>query len=885
MSEFSNYLRKFNAVKGGSWTHTRIGDKSLNIFGGTYNIPDDKYEEFMEMYFNWVFVAGNDEYMTEKQRDIGPIYIDLDFRYDTAITSRQHTKDHNIDIVMRYMDCVKELIDIDDTPIDVYIMEKDEVNCLENKTKDGIHILINLNMEVELRIELRKRVILNNLEDILNLPLTNDFQDVLDEGITKCFVNTQMIGSKKPAHQPYKVVQHLIVKLEGEYFEYEDKTKSFKLQEHLFNLSTRYADRPFFPAKKGELEKAKLNHNPQSTTKTEIKEAGTNNTTNVLPEVNSNDKILIKVINALPIDCINDYNIWIRLGIILLNENYSVEDWFEVSKRGGDVHDRSLERCNTHWKSFNINRNIKIKSASLWKLLKLKNPEQFWILMEQRSDFWNLITLINHNDIANYFYNINPDSYLWNENIGWYSLLSSNIWKHYDKSQPSGLKRHISDTMQNLTKDYKIVELNTYEKKAKAIPISEKNAQADLLEEHKNKMKIISKAYTMFGSSDFTNGVISYLPSYYEDEKLEEKMDMNRYIFAFENGLHDLKTCQFRDIKPDDFVSTTTGYCFPINDKKETIKNPAIRTELNNFMKGLFECDTTSKYLLYILASCLYGGNRFEEFYGFTGSGGNGKGVIADLLKMVFGNYYISVDNTLFTKPLERKDQPIPALVESRCKRMMMTTEPESDDKLQGGIIKKISGGDVIEARTLHSKHIVKYVPQFKVILQMNNIPKITKIDGGIQRRMRIINFPFKFVSQTKLDEEHDENMRLGDPDVKEIKCKSEAWRNEFIIMLTEIWEEIKDFKELPMPSTVNESTSNYMNDNNPLKCWLDQFFVKTKNTKDFIGSTDLKTYYMNDTGKDINDKSFKELMEFNGFKHKRNSDGAGFINIQRITK
>ncbi len=587
------------------------------------------------------------------------------------------------------------------------------------------------------------------------------------------------------------------------------------------------------------------------------------------------NKILIKVVNSLTIDCINSYDIWLRIGMIFYNEKYTVEDWAEISKRGKNP--ATLEECKEKWKTFNTHKQArKIMGASLWKLLKNKNPTQFWILMEERQDFWNLISLINHNDIANYFYNINPDAYLWNENIGWYSLMPSNIWKHYDKGQPSGIKRHISDTMQNLTKDFKTVELAMYEKKAKKIPIGEKTAHSELLKDHKEKMKVILRAYTMFGSSDFTNGVISYLPSYYEDEKLEEKMDMNRYIFAFDNGLFDLKTCAFREITPQDYVSTTTGYDYP------TVKNATARKEINTFLKNLFECNSTTIYLLYVLASFLYGGNRFEEFYGFTGSGGNGKGVIADLLKLVFGNYYISVDNTLFTKPLERKDQPIPALVEARCKRIMMTTEPESDDKLQGGIIKKISGGDIIEARTLHSKHIVKYVPQFKVILQMNDIPKITKIDGGIQRRMRIIKFPFKFVSETKLKDEGGEDMRLGDPDVKEIKCKSVEWRNEFLIILTEIWAVIKDFKELKMPETVKESTGSYMNENNPLKDWLDEYFIKTKNDKDTLTQKELKEFYASDTGKEITDRSFKNLMEFNGFKYKRMTAGANFCFIQR---
>jgi phage/plasmid-associated DNA primase len=147
---------------------------------------------------------------------------------------------------------------------------------------------------------------------------------------------------------------------------------------------------------------------------------------------------------------------------------------------------------------------------------------------------------------------------------------------------------------------------------------------------------------------------------------------------------------------------------------------------------------------------------------------------------------------------------------------------------------------------------------------------------------MRIIKFPFKFVSETKLKDEGGEDMRLGDPDVKEIKCKSIEWRNEFLIILTEIWADIKDVKELKMPETVKESTGSYMNENNPLKDWLDEYFIKTKDDKDTMTQKELKEFYASDTGKDITDRSFKNLMEFNGFKYKRKEIGAGFCFIQR---
>jgi len=592
-------------------------------------------------------------------------------------------------------------------------------------------------------------------------------------------------------------------------------------------------------------------------------------TTTTTEPRNEGDDVLVKVIEQLPVKYLDNYADWIKIGMVLHNEKYSCEQWVAVSRRSSGFEEGG---CEKHWATFAKSKGKKVMGATLWKLLKESNPTAFWSLMEFRQDFWTIIALLNHKDIAKYFYNINPDAYLWEETMGWYSLTKTNVWKHYDKSQPSGLKRHIADTMQDLAMDTKKAELATYQKKSATITDQEK--QKELLKAHAQKIKQIHDAYKIFGSSDFCNGVISFLPSFFEKEDLTATMDMNRYIFAFTDGCFDLNTCTFRMISPQDYISTTTGYPYP----KKT--NAPIRTAVKKFLYGLFENADDEAYLCKVLASCLFGGNRWEEFYGFTGSGGNGKGVIADLLKTAFGDYYLSVDNTLFTKPLERKDQPIPALVEARCKRIMMTTEPESDDKLQGGLIKKISGGDIIEARTLHSKHIVKYVPQFKVILQMNNIPKMSKIDGGIERRMRIINFPFKFVSAEKMTDAHH---RLGDPDVKEKHCKSDEWRDEFILLMTEIYKTIKDLKALTPPRSVAEATGEYMDDNNPLKVWLNKYYTLTRQDTDQINATELKRQYMEDNHiEKFGDSAFKNLLGFNNIKWKHTNVGNFYLGLKR---
>ena len=66
-SSFTNYLKQFSVGKGAPFTHTRIGDKELGVFGGLYNIPDDRLDEFYEKYVEFIIKGGGQEYLTEKQ--------------------------------------------------------------------------------------------------------------------------------------------------------------------------------------------------------------------------------------------------------------------------------------------------------------------------------------------------------------------------------------------------------------------------------------------------------------------------------------------------------------------------------------------------------------------------------------------------------------------------------------------------------------------------------------------------------------------------------------------------------------------------------------------------------------------------------------------------
>ena len=116
-------------------THTRIGSTKMGVYGGSYHIPDGAKDEFYRHYHSLVISRKKPEYLTEKQlSDTGPIAIDMDFRYEPEIKSRQHTKDHIVDILERYFANLQTMLKINgEESIDVFVFEKQNVPKIRNQ--------------------------------------------------------------------------------------------------------------------------------------------------------------------------------------------------------------------------------------------------------------------------------------------------------------------------------------------------------------------------------------------------------------------------------------------------------------------------------------------------------------------------------------------------------------------------------------------------------------------------------------------------------------------------------------------------------------------------------------------------------------------------------
>lgn len=790
-SGLDNYLRSHNAVKGEGFTHTRIGDNSLSIYGGSYKINDSEWKGFMDIYYQHVFEKGNMEYLTEKQLvENGPVLIDIDFRYDTGITTKQHSKEHIIDAVMLYAEKIKQLLDITDgSRIEVFIMEKPDLNQLENKTKDGIHILIGVQMHKALQVILRKKV-LAELKDIWDdLPVKNDWEDILDEAVTKGFANWQMYGSRKPAHQAYMIKYHFELIYNKNDVEIEEfPLNKFSTEKNMYKLSARYTDNPAFPLKAGiqsEFEAAKLTLNKGTSGKKpdgvkhkiKLKNSGpgSNTKTSAYADIENEvmlDNMLENMFEDIgPIDYRlketheytmslpssyygpGSYTKWIKVGMALHNTKHDLFlTWLKFSCRencrdtlkgvNGKFDWRQVNELYETWNKFSFNTDgLTYRSIMYWS--KNDARDKYDSIRTETIDFFisQTIQTATEFDLASVLFNMYKDRFVCTsiKNKTWYEYINHR-WHEIDSGNT--LRLSISKEMHEIYFDKTCETTNKAHSlgdpgdpnREKLMKVSQKITDiCTMLKKTQSKQNIMREACELFYDKDFIS-----------------KLDRNPYLLCFNNGVVDFKQKIHRKGQPDDFISKCTNIDYiPYNPLKYSI----IVNELNEFMQQLFPVKELETYMWEHLSSCLIGINTNQTFHVYKGSGRNGKSALTSLMSKSMGTYKGTVPITLITAKRNSIGATSSEVAQLDGVRYAVMQEPTKGDKINEGAMKELTGGtDPIQARALF-KDTITFIPQFKLVVCTNTDFENTSNDDGTWRRMRYIDFMSKFLEKPYEDE------------------------------------------------------------------------------------------------------------------------------------
>ncbi|KAJ3237970.1 hypothetical protein HDU81_008578 [Chytriomyces hyalinus] len=203
-------------------------------------------------------------------------------------------------------------------------------------------------------------------------------------------------------------------------------------------------------------------------------------------------------------------------------------------------------------------------------------------------------------------------------------------------------------------------------------------------------------------ADDFTRNDPSFL----------NKLDTKKDLLAFTDGVYDLSKGEFRAAAPDDYITLCTGYPFP----REA--DPEIQSKIMSVFESILPSHTEVSYILKFLASALNGYNREDIFTIWTGTGRNGKGVVADLVAAAIGvesGYFHTIRAALLTSDPPNANSPVPEILSLIGKRLVMGSESEKGSSIKSGMLKLLTGNDRLSGRPLYANKEISFKPQHTI--------------------------------------------------------------------------------------------------------------------------------------------------------------------------
>jgi P4 family phage/plasmid primase-like protien len=395
-------------------------------------------------------------------------------------------------------------------------------------------------------------------------------------------------------------------------------------------------------------------------------------------------------------------------------------------------------------------------------------------------------------------------------------------------------------------------------------------------EDNKDECKMIKKVLKLLkGKEAGPNTIINLIGHKVFNSKFFDLCDQNIYLLGFNNGVYDSRTKEFRAGKPDDYITKSVGYDFPTEASQ-------YKSDVEDFLKKVYPNENIRKYNLQMLANCITGSKFEDVVLTHTGRGQNGKSILQQLIRATFGEYFYEISSSYLTKQNKMEPgNPAPLYTYLNGIRIATANEPADGQKMNDSLIKIIGSKEAIQYRTLYSNVIATLNIQFVLNIFCNNKLEYNANDGGMQRRLKVIDYNSKFVKEQDY-KPNNNNIYEADHKLSE---KVKLWRQDFMFILLNLFDPYYKYEE---PIEIVNSSKKYADDNNDINKFVKDNFIMTNDQKDFLLLKDLKLLYQSNKEYDQSKlKNLKEHLEkeFNSeFKEKAKVKINGkFVDVRSI--
>lgn len=217
-----------------------------------------------------------------------------------------------------------------------------------------------------------------------------------------------------------------------------------------------------------------------------------------------------------------------------------------------------------------------------------------------------------------------------------------------------------------------------------------------------------------------------------------KSFDRDIYLFNCKNGTLDLRTMEFRNHSPEDYLTKVS----PVIYDPEA-ECPRWRTFIDEIMQG---DKARSDYMQKAIGYALTGDTKMECLFILYGpTSRNGKGTTMESILRIMGEYGKNADPTMLQAKFNAQSGgPSEEIARLAGARFVNISEPEKKITLDAALTKRLTGNDTITARYLHENSF-EFRPNFKIFINTNHRPNITDLTLFESGRIKIIPFDRHF--------------------------------------------------------------------------------------------------------------------------------------------
>lgn len=833
------FLNDHRVEKGQPLTHSSMGQGK---YAGSFYIRNSELDMFYDLYEKAIF-EDKPLFLIEKHEEIGPIVIDFDFRFEYDVMERLFTPEHVERIVELYHNEICDLFHIDKNDDRLVAFTFQRSKCYKSKgiTKDGIHIMYPFIVsEPDVQLYLRSNILKKIGPILSDLPVKNSLPDIVDKSII--YSNGwMMFFSRKPGCEPYNLTSIFDgnmnnIPIENYNYRTNDLTR-------FFSIRNKHRDE-MIPVREDKMEIIQKLNLKKRTTSTSNTGVGTNR-----PRTNINYDLaqITEMVNILDVSRADNYTTWIEVGWALHNIDSELLDlWILFSRKSEKFVDGECER---HWDKM---KNEGLGIGSLYHWAKIDNYDKYKEIMDRDTNqlLNKTVESITNWDIANVLYKIYR--YEFKYSCGEWYIFKNHLWQPMKEAME--LRQKISTELVNkymrLISDYNRIGAS-----------DDPDISEEEKEEYKKKGKKVMEIIKNLKMTSFKENLLKECKELFNDSKFLEKLDSNPYLIGFNNGIYDLQKMELRDGRPDDYVSLSTGI-----DKIDFTTEHEYWEPLNIFLSSTIVDNEVRNYFLTYLATCLQGVNVEQKFRVWTGSGGNGKSIINKLFQLSYGAYCNCLSVSLLTEKRAKSNAPTPEIVQTKGKRYCYLEEPNEGEKINVGIMKNYSGSDRIKGRGLN-KDPIEFVPQFKLALLCNDIPQFPGLDGGVWRRVEIVEFKSKFVENPR-----EENEFKIDPHLED---NLPLWAELFMALLIDRYYANYKLYGIHVPLEVQKYTLEFQKQSDNYHEFISQALEETKDKTDIVNVAELYDEFRVWYAEEFSEQKPPSRVEFKKYLKKKYKDNV----------